>query len=190
MLVRVGRAVLVLLQGDITLQDTEAIVNAANSELRVGGGVDGAIHRAGGPQILAECDAIRRERGVCPPGQAVLTGAGRLKARYVIHAVGPVWSGGHENEDALLCSAYAISLRLAAEHGAASVAFPSISTGAYGFPVERAARLAVGTVRDTLPLYPGIREVRFVTFSPRDYAVFAELFRTFGDSGANGQTGP
>jgi O-acetyl-ADP-ribose deacetylase (regulator of RNase III) len=139
---------------------------------------------------MAECEAIRRKQGTCPPGHAVITGAGMLKARHVVHAVGPVWSGGDNNEDALLCSAYAVSLRLAAEHHAASVAFPSISTGAYGFPIARAARLAVTTVRDTLPKYPAIREIRFVTFSSRDHAAYADVLRTVRPPEALNGPGP
>jgi len=151
--------------GDITLQETEAIVNAANSGLLGGGGVDGAIHRAGGPQILSECKEIRARQGTLPTGRAVITGGGRLKARYVIHTVGPVWSGGKKGEDELLRSAYRSSLILAKEKGIRSVSFPSVSTGIYSFPVDRAARIALREVRDFVSNNPGFEEVRFVLFS-------------------------
>lgn len=176
---RIAATRLVLLQGDITEQATDAIVNAANTGLLGGGGVDGAIHRRGGPAIMAECRRIRAERGGCPTGQAVITTAGRLPARYVIHAVGPVWSGGRRGEDDLLASAYRSSLRLAAERGLRSIAFPSISTGAYRFPVERAAGIALGTVRDFLLGEPqALDEVRFVLFTPADLAVYERALRS------------
>ncbi|MGE5593828.1 MAG: O-acetyl-ADP-ribose deacetylase [Betaproteobacteria bacterium] len=170
----VGRTVLRLIQGDITQQETDAIVNAANSELAGGGGVDGAIHRAGGPTVHEECMKIRKERGRLPAGQAVLTSGGRLKARYIIHTVGPVWHGGARAEDETLASAYRSSLELAAEHGLRTVAFPSISTGAYGFPIERAARVALGAVKDFLASPKGqtFDEVRFVLFTGRDLEVY------------------
>lgn len=162
---------LVLVRGDITEQDTEAIVNAANSSLLGGGGVDGAIHRVGGSEILEECQAIRAQQGRCPTGQAVITGGGSLQARYVIHAVGPIWCGGKRNEDALLCSAYRSSLDLAKKHNIQSISFPSISTGTYRFPLERAARLALSTVRDFLKEYP-FREIRFVLFSEKTFLAY------------------
>ncbi|MGZ8429605.1 MAG: O-acetyl-ADP-ribose deacetylase [Candidatus Deferrimicrobiaceae bacterium] len=154
-----------LIRGDITREATDAIVNAANSSLLGGGGVDGAIHRAGGPAILAECKAIRASQGECPPGEAVVTTGGRLPARYVIHTVGPVWRGGDRREPEILASCYRISLRLAVENGVRSIAFPSISTGAYGYPVEKAAPVALSTVAAFLrmeKLAPGL--VRFVLF--------------------------
>jgi len=160
----VGKAVLKIIAGDITTQDTEAIVNAANSGLMGGGGVDGAIHRAGGPRILEECKEIRARQGKLPTGKAVITGGGRLKARYVIHTVGPVWSGGNRGEDELLRSAYLSSLSLAKERGIRSISFPSISTGVYGFPMHRAARIALRTVRDFISTNTGFDEVRFVLF--------------------------
>jgi O-acetyl-ADP-ribose deacetylase len=157
---------LTLIVGDITLESTDAIVNAANSGLMGGGGVDGAIHRAGGPAILAETLEIVSRHGRLPTGQAVITTGGNLKAGHVIHTVGPVWHGGHHGEPDLLASAYKSSLELAVENGLASIAFPSISTGAYGYPVADAARVAVkaitGFLRDhTTPL----REVRLVLYS-------------------------
>ena len=169
----IGKTKLSLVQGDITQQDTEAIVNAANTGLLGGGGVDGAIHRAGGPEILEECKAIRAKQGGCPTGQAVITTGGRLKARYVIHTVGPVWSGGGKREEELLKSAYDSSLALAKERGIRSIAFPSISTGAYRFPVERAARIALSAVRDFLRGY-SLSEVRFVLFSEKDLKVYED----------------
>ena len=162
-----------LIRGDITREATDAIVNAANSSLLGGGGVDGAIHRAGGPAILAECKAIRASQGECPPGEAVVTTGGRLPARYVIHTVGPVWRGGGRGEPEILASCYRISLRLAVENGVRSIAFPSISTGAYGYPVEKAAPVALSTVAAFLrmeKLAPGL--VRFVLFD-------AETLRTY-----------
>lgn len=158
-----------LITGDITQQDTEAIVNAANSSLLGGGGVDGAIHAAGGPAILEEC----RRLGGCATGDAKLTGGGRLRARYVIHAVGPRYRDGRHGEPDLLASAYRRSLEVAMERGIRSVAFPSISTGAYGYPIEAAARIALETVARVLADHPGrLALVRFVLFSPRDLAVY------------------
>jgi len=173
----VGAATLVLIRADITIQDTDAIVNAANSGLLGGGGVDGAIHRAGGPQILEECAVIRASQGGCPAGEAVITHGGRLKARFVIHAVGPVWQGGHHGEDELLAGAYRNSLRVAVNHRLKSVSFPGISTGVYGFPVERASRIALGTVQEFLRSPSQIEEIRFVAFRQSDYDVYARLFR-------------
>jgi len=160
----VGQTLLKIIEGDITAQDTQAIVNAANSGLLGGGGVDGAIHRAGGPKILEECKKIRARQGGCPTGQAVITSGGNLKATYVIHAVGPIWSGGKNNEDELLRSAYLNSLSLAQEYGIRSISFPSISTGAYCFPVDRAARIALRTVYDFLNSGADFEEIRFVLF--------------------------
>jgi O-acetyl-ADP-ribose deacetylase len=166
---RLGGSRIVLGLGDITRESTEAIVNAANTSLLGGGGVDGAIHRAGGPAILEECRRI----GGCATGDAVITTGGRLPARFVIHTVGPVWSGGRRNEEALLASAYRRSLEVAAGKGLRSIAFPSISTGAYRFPIELAARIALETVRDFLGAggHP-LEEVRFVLFSDFDLEVY------------------
>lgn len=175
---RLGTTRLVLLRGDITRQATDAVVNAANTGLLGGGGVDGAIHRAGGPAILEECRQIRARQGGCPTGQAVITGGGRLPARHVIHAVGPVWSGGSHGEDDLLASAYRSSLRLAAAHGLRTLAFPSISTGAYRFPIERAARIALRTIRDFLLTEAHtLQEVRMVLFTDADLAVYSAALR-------------
>jgi O-acetyl-ADP-ribose deacetylase (regulator of RNase III) len=165
----VGRSRLVLLGGDITDQDTDAIVNAANTSLLGGGGVDGAIHRRGGPAILDECRRI----GGCPTGDAVITTAGRLPARFVIHTVGPVWSGGARGEDALLASAYRAGLRIAADRALRSIAFPSISTGAYRFPIDRASIIALDTVAGFLGGdRHALEEVRFVLFNEGDLAVY------------------
>ncbi len=144
----VNKTRLVLIQGDITRQATDAIVNAANSGLMGGGGVDGAIHRAGGPAIMEECRRIRDRIGRLPAGQAVITTGGRLKAKYVIHTVGPVWHGGTSGEAETLASAHRESLKLAAEKGLKSISFPAISTGAYGYPMESAARIALETAMD------------------------------------------
>ena len=174
MRVKIGTAALELAQGDITTQGTEAIVNAANSSLMGGGGVDGAIHRAGGPQILAEC----RELGGCASGDAKITTGGRLKASYVIHAVGPIyWQAGPERAEDLLSGAYRRSLEVAADHGVQSVAFPAISTGAYGYPIEEGARVALQTVIDYLAAQGenGVRLVRFVLFSKHAYQVFQRV---------------
>jgi O-acetyl-ADP-ribose deacetylase (regulator of RNase III) len=182
MTLTIGTTTLSLLQGDITRQDTDAIVNAANSSLLGGGGVDGAIHTAGGSQILEECRAIRAKQGECSPGQAVITSGGRLKARFVIHTVGPVWYGGSQGEEQNLGSAYESSLRLALENGIKTIAFPSISTGAYGFPIERASRIALRTVSEFVRNQPGVlEEVRFVVFSERDKREYEEAMKEEGE---------
>jgi len=172
-----------LVEGDITLQAVDAIVNAANSSLLGGGGVDGAIHRAAGPSVLEECRRIRREQHVegLPAGQAVITGAGRLAARHVIHTVGPIWRGGDGNEPETLASCYRSVLRLAAGHGLTSVAFPSISTGAYGYPVAEAARTALRTVRDVLEQGNPVRLVRFVLFGHADFATYSAALAAVAD---------
>jgi O-acetyl-ADP-ribose deacetylase (regulator of RNase III) len=174
MRVPLGRATLELGEGDITTQDTDAVVNAANNSLLGGGGVDGAIHRAGGPAILAEC----RELGGCATGDAKLTTGGRLRARYVIHTVGPVyWAEGPERSAGLLGSAYRRSLEVAAEHGLESVAFPSISTGAYGYPVEAAARVALAAVINYLDGHPetSVRLVRIVLYGRHALQAFERV---------------
>lgn len=166
---------IILQQGDITKVTVDAIVNAANTSLLGGGGVDGAIHRAGGPEILDECRAIRARQGGCKVGEAVITKAGRLPAKYVIHAVGPVWNGGGETQEALLADAYRNSLTLALAHGLRSIAFPNISTGIYRFPKELAARIAVDTVRDFIAHNTGIEEVVFVCFDEENARIYREL---------------
>jgi len=159
-----------MIQGDITRQATDAIVNAANPSLMGGGGVDGAIHRAGGPIILEECKQIVAKQGRLPPGKAIITTGGNLKAKYVIHTVGPIWRGGSRNETELLASAYRESLKVAAENKLASISFPSISTGAYGYPVREAARIATGTVISFLKEQAtSIKEIVFVLFDSRTY---------------------
>lgn len=171
----IGDAALVLLQGDITQQKVDAVVNAANSGLMGGGGVDGAIHRAGGPAIREACQEIRDTEysDGLPTGEVVHTTAGNLPARYVIHAVGPRYRDGHHNEDGLLADAYWNSLELAVEMGCRTVAFPSISTGAYGYPIREAAGIALTMAADFLYDHPGVLdEVRFVLFSEEDAEVF------------------
>ncbi len=157
-----------LVQGDITIQQVDAIVNAANEQLLGGGGVDGAIHRAAGPQLLAEC----RTLGGCPTGEARITRGYRLPAKFVIHTVGPIWRGGNKGEPELLASCYRGSLQLAVDNGVKTIAFPSISTGVYGFPIELAAPLAIGTVQEFIEDESSIEGVRFVCFSGEDYAVY------------------
>ena len=160
-----------IIQGDITKLKVDAIVNAANSTLLGGGGVDGAIHRAAGPELLAEC----RTLGGCPTGQAKITRGYRLPARYVIHTVGPVWSGGEHNEDELLASCYRNSLALAVEHGIRTIAFPAISTGAYRFPLERATRIALTEVQRFLEQDKTLEKVIFVCYDPRTYRTYIEF---------------
>jgi O-acetyl-ADP-ribose deacetylase len=165
----VGTATLEVVEGDITRQDTEAVVNAANAALIPGGGVDGAIHRAGGPAIEAEA----RRLGGCPTGEARITTGGNLKAKYVIHTVGPVYQDGGHGEPELLASCYRESLKLASARGIKSLAFPSISTGVYGYPLEDAARIALKTVAGYLAHHPEIQRVRLVLFGPAAYEVYA-----------------
>lgn len=167
--VTVNGTTLQLVQGDITSQHVDAVVNAANSSLMGGGGVDGAIHRKGGPEILEECREIRNRQGKLPTGEAVTTTAGNLPAKKVIHTVGPVWNGGENGEYELLANAYRNSLEQAAELGLKTVAFPSISTGAYGFPIEEAAETAIETIREYLEDHADtFDEVRMVLFSASD----------------------
>jgi len=161
-----------LVQGDITRQQVDAIVNAANSSLLGGGGVDGAIHRAGGPAIFEECKQIRKLEGECAPGNAVITGGGNLKARFVIHTVGPIWRGGRNSEKDILANAYQNSLLLALQYECKTIAFPSISTGAYGFPVEMAAPIAISTIRNFLNENEFVDTVRMVLFDKRTLAFY------------------
>jgi O-acetyl-ADP-ribose deacetylase (regulator of RNase III) len=172
-------AKLELIRGDITKLDVDAIVNAANSSLMGGGGVDGAIHRAAGPELLEECVKVASERrgipgGPCPAGDAVITAAYRLPCKHVIHTVGPVWHGGAQGEPTALASCYRRSLELAAAAGLTSVAFPNISTGVYGYPKDKAATIAVETVRKTLKEYPGITRVVFVCFDDENLRLYQE----------------
>jgi O-acetyl-ADP-ribose deacetylase len=181
---RIGsKATLELAMGDITDETTDAIVNAANSGLLGGGGVDGAIHAAAGPSLLADCKKIREQRGPLPPGQAVTTSGARLKARYVIHTVGPVWQGGKVNEPQILESCYCNSMEQANLKVCASVSFPSISTGAFGYPVRPAAQIALRTIADLLHEPRSVRLVRFVLFDESTYKAYAaaaeELSRDF-----------
>lgn len=165
-----------LVQGDITDMETDAIVNAANSSLLGGGGVDGAIHRRGGQQILEECKSLRaREwpKGL-PTGKAAITTAGHLKAKNVIHTVGPVWQGGNQNEPELLAEAYRNSLKLAVAKRLKTIAFPSISTGAYGYPIELASRVAFEAVKEFLEKEIGLSSVTFVLFTKNDLAIYTE----------------
>jgi O-acetyl-ADP-ribose deacetylase (regulator of RNase III) len=168
--VSINKSMLSLVLGDITTEETDAIVNAANSRLAGGAGVDGAIHEAGGPSIMAEC----RKIGGCPTGQAVMTTGGNLKAKYVIHTVGPVYQGGSTGEANLLKSAYTESLKLASAKKLKSIAFPAISTGVYGYPLEEAAHIALSAVVDYLERQSDIEVVRFVLFGRKTYDVFAE----------------
>jgi O-acetyl-ADP-ribose deacetylase (regulator of RNase III) len=180
--VTVNKTKVSMIQGDITKQATDAIVNAANSSLMGGGGVDGAIHRAGGSAILEECKKIVARQGRLPAGQAVITTGGNLKARYVIHTVGPIWRGGGGNEAALLKSAYYECLKAATENKIASVSFPSISTGAYGYPVDEAAEIAAGTVISFLEEQAtSLEKVVFVLFDSRTYQSYCSALRVYLD---------
>ena len=176
---QVGQAVLQLIKGDITYVEADAIVNAANSTLMGGGGVDGAIHRRGGPRILEECKKIRATEWPegLPTGKAVITSGGNLKAKNVIHTVGPVWRGGNHGEAALLAQAYQNSLKLAAFKGLKTIAFPSLSTGAYGYPVEDASHIAVKIVKDFLVKEDKLDKVVFVLFSDRDFEIYLKTVK-------------
>ena len=171
--VNIHESALELVEGDITQQETEAIVNAANSSLLGGGGVDGAIHRAAGPELLVEC----RTLGGCPVGEARLTRGYQLKARFVIHGVGPIYSGSPRDAE-LLASVHRHALELASDHGISSIAFPAISTGVYGYPLEEAAPIALATVIDYLRKHPEIELVRFVLFGQRAYRTYAAALKT------------
>jgi len=173
---QVGKASVCLVQGDITGQDTGALVNAANSTLMGGGGVDGAIHRKGGPKILEECKRIRATEWTdgLPTGKAVITSGGNLKARHVIHTVGPIWRGGTTGEPELLAEAYYNSLKLAASKELKTIAFPSISTGAYRYPIEKASRIALTTVKEFLEKEDKLDKVVFVLFTKHDLQIYKE----------------
>ena len=164
-----------LVQGDITKEKVDAIANAANEQLAGGGGVDGAIHRAGGPKIMEACDGIRSRQGGCPTGQAVITTGGNLPAKYVIHTVGPIWHGGNADEPDLLASCYRESLSLALQHGIKTIAFPSISTGIYGYPTDKASVIALNAVKEFVEEHAGIEEVRFVLFDDATYRCFEDV---------------
>jgi O-acetyl-ADP-ribose deacetylase (regulator of RNase III) len=177
---QVGKAILQLIKGDITDLETDAIVNAANSSLMGGGGVDGAIHRKGGSKILEECKRIRATEWPdgLPTGKAVITSGGNLKAKHVIHTIGPVWLGGFHVEAELLKQAYKNSLRLAVAKGLKTIAFPSISTGAYGYPIEDASRIAVRTVKEFLEKEDKLEKIVFVLFSERDFEIYLETAKS------------
>ena len=174
----INQTSLALVHGDITRKRVDAIVNAANEGLMGGGGVDGAIHRAGGPAIVVECSAIRAKQGGCSTGQAVITTGGNLPAKYVIHTVGPIWRDGDADEPELLASCYRESLRLAVDHNIKTIAFPSISTGVYGYPVAQAAVIALNAVKQFLEAHDGLDEVRFVLFDDATYGAYENALAT------------
>ncbi len=171
-----------LIQGDITKAEVDAIVNAANEKLIGGGGVDGAIRRAGGDEVVKACDEIRKRQGGCPTGTAVITTGGNLPAKYVIHTVGPVWQGGNKDEDKLLASCYKESLKLAVENDINSIAFPSISTGVYGYPTDLAAVTAIQTIRDWTVHYSQKipTNIQFILFDITTYKCYENALSTFG----------
>ena len=169
-----------LIKGDITKIKVDVIVNAANSRLLGGGGVDGAIHKAGGPSIMHECDLIREISGGCPTGEAVITTAGKLPAAKVIHTVGPVWYGGNKNEPILLKNAYDNSLQLAEKYNLSSIAFPNISTGVYGYPLEAAADIAIKTVLNFKNRRCSIKQVLFVCFDTLSYDIYKNKLTALG----------
>jgi O-acetyl-ADP-ribose deacetylase (regulator of RNase III) len=171
--IKINKGILSLVEGDITKQETEAIVNAANKSLRGGGGVDGAIHRAGGPKILEECIKI----GGCETGEAVMTTGGNLKAKYVIHTVGPIYQDGKHNEPKLLQNTYHNILKLASSNGIKSIAFPSISTGAYGYPLEQAAEIALKTAINYLKEHSDIGLIRFVLFGQKTLEIYEKVLK-------------
>ncbi len=175
--IKLGNATLSLIKGDITNQTTDAIVNAANSGLMGGGGVDGAIHRAGGPAILEDCKRIIAKQGRLPTGEAVITTAGNLPSQYVIHTVGPVWRGGNRNESQLLRNCYVNSLKLAEKNNICTISFPSISTGVYGYPVEEAAGVALKAVREHFEKLAVLEEVVFVLFDEKTYQAYLNVMK-------------
>ncbi|MBN1214529.1 MAG: O-acetyl-ADP-ribose deacetylase [Candidatus Lokiarchaeota archaeon] len=176
--IKFNNTIVKLIRGDITHEKVDAIVNAANSSLMGGGGVDGAIHRAGGPSILEECKIIVAKQGRLPTGEAVITTGGNLPCKFVIHTVGPVWNGGEKNEPILLQNAYYNSLKIGALNKINSIAFPSISTGIYGYPIEKASIIALNTVKNFLENENhSYQEIRFIVFSEIDYLVYQKLFK-------------
>jgi len=166
-----------ILHGDITTLEVDAIVNAANSELSGGGGVDGAIHHAAGSKLLDECRTIRERQGGCPPGEAVITSGADLKAKFIIHAVGPIWNGGKEDEDQLLASAYRNSLQLAVSNSVESIAFPNISTGIYGFPKKAAAEIVIREVEKFLRNDTTIQRLIFCCFDKENFELYSQLLK-------------
>ncbi|RIJ42759.1 O-acetyl-ADP-ribose deacetylase [Pontibacter oryzae] len=175
---KTGKTSITVQQGDITKVQADAIVNAANSSLLGGGGVDGAIHRAGGPQILEECKQIRARQGGCPTGEAVITTGGKLPAAHVIHTVGPVWGGGSKGEPDLLANCYRNTLKLAEEKRLQRIAFPNISTGVYGYPKDKAAQVAVDAVKSYFKNHDSnIKEVIFVCFDAENYRLYDDLLK-------------
>ena len=176
----IGEAVIELIKGDITEVEADAIVNAANSSLMGGGGVDGAIHRKGGPKILEESRRIREKEWPdgLPPGNAVITSGGNLKARFVIHTVGPIWHGGFQQEAEVLKQSYRNSLKLAVAKGLKTVAFPSISTGAYGYPIDEASRIAIDTIKTFLGKEDTLEKVILVAFTDADFKVYSETAKS------------
>jgi len=179
--ITVNKTKLSLTVGDITKQKTDAIVNAANSSLMGGGGVDGAIHRAGGPKILEECMKIREKQGGCDTGEAVITTGGNLPVKYVIHTVGPIWGGGNRREPELLANCYKNSLKLAVENGIKTISFPSISTGAYGYPMGQAANVALKAVIDFLKKDDSLEEVVFVLFNDMIYKSYESSLKSISN---------
>ena len=180
MTTKINQTTLALVRGDITRERVDAIANAANERLMGGGGVDGAIHRAGGPAIAVECSAIRAKQGGCPTGQAVITTGGNLPAKYVIHTVGQIWRGGDADEAELLASCYRESLRLAVEYDIKTIAFPSISTGVYGYPVAQAAVIALNAVKQFLEAHDSLDDVRFVLFDDETYGAYEDALADMG----------
>jgi O-acetyl-ADP-ribose deacetylase (regulator of RNase III) len=178
-MLKINNSTVSLLQGDITKVEVDAIVNAANSSLMGGGGVDGAIHRAGGPAILEECKKIISKINYLPTGEAVITTGGNLPAKYVIHTVGPIWRGGNNNEPQLLSNAYKNSLKLALENNIKTIAFPSISTGVYRFPVKEASEIALKTIIDFLKENNNFEKVLMVLFSKNVYDIYLETLNNF-----------
>lgn len=173
------KAAIEIIKGDITKVEATAIVNAANTSLLGGGGVDGAIHRAGGAAILADCRKIVARQGGCKTGEAVITTAGNLPATFVIHTVGPVWNGGTKNEENLLANCYTNSLKLAEDNNCSSIAFPNISTGIYGFPKDKAAKIAIRTVQDYLQKTNSIERVIFVCFDDENYQLMQDALAEY-----------